>query len=70
MHHPAQVKRLSTQKLDLIMAGHSHGGKAGPLYVNAGIGYIGKNNFRLAQLLFFPVRGTVLAQLPPGNHAH
>jgi hypothetical protein len=66
IHYPAWVKELS-QKFDLMLAGHSHGGqvrlpfygpvivpfavdeydlglyhtKAGPLYVNAGIGWFG-----------------------------
>jgi hypothetical protein len=65
MHYPAWVKQFDSQKFDLLLAGHSHGGqvripfygpimvpfgveeydlglfqtKAGPLYVNAGIGW-------------------------------
>jgi uncharacterized protein len=72
MHYPSWIKQLGDRKLDLILAGHSHGGqvripfygpvivpygcdgydlglfqtKAGPLYVNPGIGYLRDFNFR------------------------
>lgn len=72
MHYPAWVKNLFSQRFDLVLAGHSHGGQvripffgplvlpyavdgydwglfqtdAGPLYVNAGIGYIGNYDIR------------------------
>ena len=65
IHYPEGADKLGKTKLDLILAGHSHGGQvrlpfygplilpfgvgtydlglfqtpAGPLYVNAGIGY-------------------------------
>jgi predicted MPP superfamily phosphohydrolase len=37
MHYPAWVKKVG--KFDMLLAGHSHGGRAGPLYVNPGIGW-------------------------------
>jgi uncharacterized protein len=42
MHYPAWVKRLGTQKFDLILAGHSHGGQVripfyGPISLPFGV---------------------------------
>ncbi len=42
MHYPAWVKRLGTQKVDLMLAGHSHGGQVripfyGPISVPWGV---------------------------------
>ncbi len=42
MHYPAWVEKFATQKFDLLLAGHSHGGQVrlpffGPLYVPFGV---------------------------------
>lgn len=42
MHYPAWVKKFTTEKFDLLLAGHSHGGQVriplfGPLYVPFGV---------------------------------
>lgn len=42
MHYPAWVKKLSAQKFDLMLAGHSHGGQVripcyGPIFVPFGV---------------------------------
>jgi predicted MPP superfamily phosphohydrolase len=43
MHYPAWVEKLVTDKFDVILAGHSHGGQVrlpfyGPLYIPFGVG--------------------------------
>jgi len=54
MHYPAWVENLRTEKYDLILAGHSHGGQVrlpfyGPLIVPFGVGEYDLGMFQTAR---------------------